>query len=1147
MTSFLRYSLPFLPDPYVTNFELVPDAAIEKNGIGYLNFAQSWSEESTSEMDIDLMTKIATPARTMQRNKDGSIDDNELGLIYHGEHKYWEPAFSQKELESGVMPDVGLGSFFHIPNGNPLSNQIFHPPTLMDISTNLSQFGVTFGTGLSKEISPGTGGIPTRGTPDRHSSLPGLAGTFADVEDFRISGMMLQSAQSNVRIMTLPGTHWEGVLDDSSHATYQFPYSGPTTHIAIQDGDGLVPSVKLVPIAPQEAIDDLVDSFASRDNVSVAARHSLPFGMVALATMRNDPTFPPARVHKIEFKLGGEVDQKSKIKSPELEPAHQLSFTPPGKPLIQSPRPPFEILGPSASSDRSFSGMTTILKMGLGPNAQELIDPATDTFLSDMQNKVPLSRFDVSGYGASMFSDWKRVLGPQDVNDNAITNVLINVFNGRTSRTVVELQSVMAPFAVDVVKTIEIRRLNSGIVLRHESEWQPSSDGYYFYKNNGIITHPGIIRGVTNVRNITDISRISVDGVHLDLRKVQFDCDVQVEDGGHGRSVTGLRLDGCVLLTGRREDAPDNDLSSPNAPAWYASILQHLKLGGYIDAVVQIGTSGQMKRLTSISVKPSLDPASSKPVAVVAAMGSPIFVGGGQWSFVRTQSYDSYKQPYPVDLEIGVPLVKLGSHDSPDLGSILTPYVFKDPQDLLTSHRVIFTSPQIPFVQDAKKGFEAAEVWVADSFALGKSATIFPNIQDCLPVVLPDLPSGARQLLEIDHRGGYKFEPTRMLGNIEISQLEFPAPTRLSDLERTIKNDASVQTVAQIMQKGNTLKDGAQELSQDVLDARTTISVAINTFGNVSKMDITNLHMVTRNINTATGVVKDATRVIGRLSSDVQKIGGLLGADPDIHLPDLPELPKVAGDVQHVFGSSLSQVQKAISFLDNLKFLPHFKVSMTNEWSMVMSTSMNKNDLLEKLESPGPRDVVEKIIEQFDFLISATLSLSAFLLKMHIGTTIKIPTGVGPIVALGTGAFDVALGTSGVEVKLDLGFGIGVDFSVGPFSASASYTQSQTILFNDQVFGLGITACMRAHVDLVIASADLYLEAKLLVVGGDCHPPETHAVHGGTTIWAYASVKIALHVSIFLVCNIGVEEDAHWDSNLNGGGCLLDNMSDLIH
>lgn len=162
---------------------------------------------------------------------------------------------------------------------------------------------------------------------------------------------------------------------------------------------------------------------------------------------------------------------------------------------------------------------------------------------------------------------------------------------------------------------------------------------------------------------------------------------------------------------------------------------------------------------------------------------------------------------------------------------------------------------------------------------------------------------------------------------------------------------------------------------------------------NISKMHVTNLHMVTKTVDATTKAVKDASRTIGRLSSDVQKIGSLLGADHD--LPDLPDVPKAVEEVQHVFGSALEQVQKAISFLENLKFLPHFKVSMTNEWGMIISTSMNRDDLLAKVESPT-REAVGRIIESFDFLISAIMSLSAFPLKMHIGTTIKIPTGVRP-------------------------------------------------------------------------------------------------------------------------------------------------------
>jgi hypothetical protein len=125
---------------------------------------------------------------------------------------------------------------------------------------------------------------------------------------------------------------------------------------------------------------------------------------------------------------------------------------------------------------------------------------------------------------------------------------------------------------------------------------------------------------------------------------------------------------------------------------------------------------------------------------------------------------------------------------------------------------------------------------------------------------------------------------------------------------------------------------------------------------------------------------------------------------------------------------------------------------------------------------------------------------------------------------------------------------IGVDFCVWPFSASATYAQAQSILFRAGVFELRITAYMRADVDLIAASADLYLEAKLLVVGGECHPRPlaTHTVHGGTVIWGYTSVRIALHAGVFLVSNIGVKGDAHWDSNLNGGDCALNDMADSV-
>lgn len=258
---------------------------------------------------------------------------------------------------------------------------------------------------------------------------------------------------------------------------------------------------------------------------------------------------------------------------------------------------------------------------------------------------------------------------------------------------------------------------------------------------------------------------------------------------------------------------------------------------------MQIGTSGQQKRLTSITVQPTRDPTSGKLVAAVAAMGVPIFPGGGQWSFVRTRRDDQANQPQPVDLAKGVPLVKLGQHDNPDLGSLVTPYLFRDPQDLLdgtpaTVYNIVHANPEIPFAQEAPNGFEAAKVWVADSVALGKSASIFPSLDDYLPVKTGD----TTQLLEIVQGGGYKFKPKRLFRDHRIPHLES------SECERIVKNDASVQTVAQSIQDGTKLKDAGEQLVKDVLDAKTTLSVDIDTLTNISKIDVTNLHMVTRSL-----------------------------------------------------------------------------------------------------------------------------------------------------------------------------------------------------------------------------------------------------------------------------------------------------------
>jgi hypothetical protein len=63
--SVLRYTLPFLSEPYATNFDIVPDAKIEKNGMGYLTKSFQWNEAGSDQLNVNLVTQSAIQAKTL--------------------------------------------------------------------------------------------------------------------------------------------------------------------------------------------------------------------------------------------------------------------------------------------------------------------------------------------------------------------------------------------------------------------------------------------------------------------------------------------------------------------------------------------------------------------------------------------------------------------------------------------------------------------------------------------------------------------------------------------------------------------------------------------------------------------------------------------------------------------------------------------------------------------------------------------------------------------------------------------------------------------------------------------------------------------------------------------------------------------------
>ena len=155
---------------------------------------------------------------------------------------------------------------------------------------------------------------------------------------------------------------------------------------------------------------------------------------------------------------------------------------------------------------------------------------------------------------------------------------------------------------------------------------------------------------------------------------MRFDCALTMESvvlGAGSSGLPALNELGYVQLT----DPPNN---GQLAPAQYAELLAAVgPLGGLVDCTIDIGGTGQRMRVTHVGTAASS--AGADPQFVMAAFGSPILPGGGQWSFLSLSK--GSPAPQAIDPDTGVPLVRHGPATAPPAPT--SPYLFADPADLL--------------------------------------------------------------------------------------------------------------------------------------------------------------------------------------------------------------------------------------------------------------------------------------------------------------------------------------------------------------------------------------------------------------------------------------------------------------------------------
>jgi hypothetical protein len=716
----VRGIVPSLRDPYVTN--LLPplrdrglrlETRAEGNVKGRLLAKVTWATPTAPVMSLTLLPVagqllFATAAPSASP---GTIAVTARSFVH-------QPDTEAEDRKA----EVGLRQVFERAAG-PTREQL----VLVDVSSNIDQFGVGFGAGRNVD----------------HQTLAAVSGGLP----IRIDGLDLSAPIRNLRVVLLPQFQWEPVINIPNPLVLD-PY--PNVLASANDGGPSVlgsASVTLVPIAPERLTDVMLSEFsAAPDGTPLAAKFTLPFGMKAAAV------FQP---------FDGRAPRWSTLSL--IRPATTDARYVGG---LQIAAEAFPEVGSDAESPSfpgaawqtrngvdSGSGMPlglSVLSAGFGNPGVELI------FNNEMgpgrpARRVPVTRVDFSGYGGSTFSSW--------ANPNAVAStsqVRFDVIVARTAYEVVQVASILYPWAAPVVRTITLERRKEGAVVRFDSGWVATGPGLYDYPDpdlanftpptewTPIETHPGVVAGAWNVRRIRETGRVlsrtlpsSAGPILVELLEVRFDADFDIEGAVQGRDAHGR-------VTGR-----DQIGFVQRSPQGYPLMPEHLAammeaegpFGGALDCVVDIGGSGQLLSVKRVDVAPAPAVYGGSPQFGAAARGAVALPGDGQWSTVRHEL--SAPEPQPVNAQSGVALVRAGTASGS--APVSDWYRLAEPIDLLRedsptiefglvqgsdAHRVLFPRPRI---REGEQRWSSSEVpALAETYTLSLGVGIFPPRDQCL-------------------------------------------------------------------------------------------------------------------------------------------------------------------------------------------------------------------------------------------------------------------------------------------------------------------------------------------------------------------------------------------------------------------------------
>lgn len=594
---------------------------------------------------------------------------------------------------------------------------------------------------------------------DDNGQAPGTA-----ADDVTIEAGMLAVPGARLMVVTLPSISWEPMLalplppptdptDLANPEDYQLRVIA-----AGKEGDGSfdrvnVATVNLVRIAPTEALHKYVN--AVKKNAEFGARLNLPFGLVSVLSPQTADTFAFNQPRFADKLRGG----------------MQLKLVPPNP---HSSRAVFngymEIVGgvkhPPSTEPMGYGQQV------LGRSSGAIFDNEFGYY--GVHPAVPLRRYDLSGRGASVFSDWRdeNLEHPNDLpnpNGVGVVKTAFNVLLGRTAYEEIVVQAVIHPWGIKVRRTVTINRQQVGWVIRRDSGWVAVSDSLFIpfvTYADGVADesrlHHGLVDRLIRAERIVEVTDPRLASLP-NAQAVRFDASaLLVPHSGNwlvagGSSAEGQEAIACQDVWGfLLLDPTPPDPENPNAggpPSAEAlgqvfAAFEHSPARGKVACVIDIGGTGQLLRATQIEAAPTLSP-SHQGHLVLALAGSPVLPRAGAWSVTRRKPLDS--EPQALDADFPVPVIQPNGNDlwhladCRDVFALRLPGATTLPQNeygLLQgsgTQKIYFPYPQFEFVPAKGLGDhgrlrvpDGEDFKLGDVRALLRSTGLFPPAIEAL-------------------------------------------------------------------------------------------------------------------------------------------------------------------------------------------------------------------------------------------------------------------------------------------------------------------------------------------------------------------------------------------------------------------------------